>query len=330
LSEIVNNKEKPVQFIFAGKAHPADKAGQDLIKKIVEISRMPEFVGKILFLDNYDIELAKKLVQGVDIWLNTPTRPLEASGTSGEKAIMNGVLNCSVLDGWWAEGYVKDAGWALKEEKTYNNQDFQDELDAETLYFLFENEIVPTFYKNDKSGLPTKWISYIKKTISDIVPRFTMKRQLDDYYNKYYIKLIERRNSLRNNNYEIARSIASWKQKIIRAWESIEIVNINVPDSTVKPLFLGENFEAEIVLNLHEIPPSDIGIEIVFGRKVFDEVKEIQFIEEMKPSEEKTGQVTYKCAIPATRSGVYDYSFRVFPKNSKLPHRMDFPIVKWI
>ncbi len=330
LAELVNNKEKPVQFIFAGKAHPADKAGQDLIKMIVEISRRPEFVGKILFLDNYDIELAKKLVQGVDVWLNTPTRPLEASGTSGEKAVMNGVINCSVLDGWWAEGYVKGAGWALKEERTYDNQDFQDELDAETLYFLFENEIVPTFYNNDKSGLPTKWIAHIKKTISDIVPRFTMKRQLDDYYSKYYNKLFERRNLLYANNYELAKKIAAWKQKMIRGWESIEVVSYNLPDSTAKPLLLGEDFIAEIALNLHEIPTSDIGIEIVFGQKVFDEVKEIHFIEEMKPISEHQGQVTFKCVVPATRSGVYDYSFRIFPKNPDLPHRMDFPLLKWI
>ncbi|MBI5539734.1 MAG: alpha-glucan family phosphorylase [Bacteroidia bacterium] len=330
LAELVNNKEKPVQFIFAGKAHPADKAGQDLIKKIVEISRLPEFVGKILFLDNYDIELAKKLVQGVDVWLNTPTRPLEASGTSGEKAVMNGVVNCSVLDGWWAEGYVKGAGWALKEERTYDNQNFQDELDAETLYFLFENEIVPTFYNNDKSGLPTKWIAHIKKTIADIVPRFTMKRQLDDYYSKYYNKLLERRSLLFENNFEMVRKIAAWKQKMIRGWESVEIVSVDCHDSTQKPLLLGEDFVAEIVLNLHEIPTSDIGIEIVFGQKVFDEVKEIHFIEEMKPIAEHGGVVTFKCVVPATRSGVYDYSFRVFPKNHDLPHRMDFPLVKWI
>ena len=330
LSQLVNNKKQPVQFIFAGKAHPADKAGQDLIKKVVEISRKPEFIGKIMFLENYDMELAKKLVQGVDIWLNTPTRPLEASGTSGEKAVMNGVVNCSVLDGWWAEGYVKGAGWALKEERTYKNQEFQDELDAETLYFLFENEIVPTFYSNDKSGIPTKWISHVKKTISDIVPRFTMKRQLDDYYNQYYYKLLERRHKLCDNNFEQAKNIAAWKQKMIRAWESIEVVSVNLPDSTVKPLLLGEQFVAEIVLNLHEIPSSDIGIEIVFGQKDFDEVKEIHFIEEMKPIKEKKGEVTFTCKVEATHSGVYDYSFRIFPKNENLPHRMDFPLLRWL
>jgi hypothetical protein len=243
---------------------------------------------------------------------------------------MNGVVNCSVLDGWWAEGYVKGAGWALKEERTYNNQDFQDELDAETLYFLFENEIVPTFYNNDKSGVPSKWISHIKKTIADIVPRFTMKRQLDDYYSKFYNKMLERRHFLTDNNFEQAKKMAAWKQKMIRAWESIEVVSMTLPDSTIKPMLLGEDFVAEIVLNLHEIPVTDIGIEIVFGQKVFDEVKEIHFIEEMIPVTQQCGIVNFTCKVAATRSGVYDYSFRVFPKNPGLPHRMDFPLLRWL
>jgi len=157
-----------------------------------------------------------------------------------------------------------------------------------------------------------------------------MKRQLDDYYEKYYRKLFERSNLLYNNNFEIARKIAAWKQKMIRAWDSIEVVGVNLHDSTVKPLLLGEDFIAEIILNLHEIPTSDIGLEIIFGQKVLDEVREILFIEEMKPIAEKNGQVTYKCIVPVTRSGVYDYSFRIFPKNPELPHRMDFPLMKWI
>ncbi len=330
LSRLVNNPERPIMFIFAGKAHPADKAGQDLIKMIYEVSHKPEFVGKILFLENYDMELASKLIQGVDIWLNTPTRPLEASGTSGEKAIMNGVVNVSVLDGWWAEGYVKGAGWALKEERTYANQSYQDDLDAETLYFLFENEIVPIYYQTNKYNVSSKWISYIKKTISSIVPHFTMQRMINDYYNKYYNRMINRRNQLFANNFELARSIASWKLKILRSWDSIEVVNINVPDPTAKPLKLGDTFKAEITLNLHEIPSSDIGIEILFGRKEFDEIKEIIFIEKMDVIKEDKGLVTFACNVATIKAGVFDYAFRVFPKNPLLPHRMDFALVKWI
>ncbi|HRY98798.1 MAG TPA: alpha-glucan family phosphorylase, partial [Bacteroidales bacterium] len=187
LSELVNDPHRPVQFLFAGKAHPADKAGQDLIKHIVEVSRMPQFVGKVVFIENYDIELAKKLIQGVDVWLNTPTRPLEASGTSGEKAVMNGVVNFSVLDGWWAEGFREDAGWAIKEERTYENQDFQNQLDAETIYNTFEEQIIPLFYDRTSKGLPERWVNFVKNTISGIAPHFTMKRMLDDYIRKYYL-----------------------------------------------------------------------------------------------------------------------------------------------
>ncbi|MGQ9846960.1 MAG: alpha-glucan family phosphorylase [Bacteroidales bacterium] len=330
LSRLVNNTDRPIMFIFAGKAHPADKAGQDLIKMIYDISHRPEFIGKILFLENYDMELAAKLIQGVDVWLNTPTRPLEASGTSGEKAIMNGVVNCSVLDGWWAEGYVKGAGWALKEERTYANQTFQDELDAETLYFLFENEIAPLYYQRNEKQIPTKWISHIKKTISSIVPHFTMQRQLNDYYEKFYNKLFERRKILTQNQYEQARIIASWKLRMLRSWNSIEVVNIKTPDSTAKSLNLGDIFSVEVSLNLHEISSKEINVEVLFGKKEFDQIKEIIFIEKLKPVKEEKGVVTYSCSLPTTKAGVFDYAFRVYPTHPLLPHRMDFPLVKWL
>ncbi|NSW46149.1 MAG: alpha-glucan family phosphorylase [Bacteroidales bacterium] len=330
LSRLVNHTERPMMFIFAGKAHPADKAGQDLIKMIYEVSHKPEFIGKILFVENYDMELASKLIQGVDVWLNTPTRPLEASGTSGEKAIMNGVVNCSVLDGWWAEGYVKGAGWALKEERTYTNQAYQDNLDAETLYYLFENEIAPTYYQRDENQISTKWISHIKKTISSIAPHFTMQRQLNDYYEKFYNKLLERRKILTDNQYEQARAIAAWKLRMLRAWESIEVVNITTPDVTARPLNLGDYFTAQVCLNLHEIPAKEINIEVLFGKKEFDEMKKILFVEKLIPIKEEKGMVTYECKIPITKVGVFDYAFRVYPTHPLLPHRMDFPLVKWL
>ena len=185
LSKIVNNPERPVKFIFSGKAHPADGAGQGLIKRIFEISQRPEFLGKIIFLEDYDMQLARRLVSGVDIWMNTPTRPLEASGTSGEKAEMNGVVNLSVLDGWWVEGYREGAGWALKQERTYQNQGYQDQLDAATIYSLLENEILPLYYNRNEQGFSEGWIKTIKNSIATIAPNYTMKRQLDDYYDKF-------------------------------------------------------------------------------------------------------------------------------------------------
>jgi glucan phosphorylase len=330
LSEIVNNKSRPVQFLFAGKAHPNDNAGQELIKYIIEISRKPEFLGKIIFIENYDINIAKKLVQGVDIWLNTPTRPQEASGTSGEKAIMNGVVNFSVLDGWWAEGHFPGAGWALKEERTYSNQTLQDELDSETIYYLLEHEIIPAFYEIDDEGFSPKWISHIKNTIAGIAPKYTMKRMLDEYFSKYYNNLFEHRQKTRENNYENARKIASWKKKIQRGWSSIEIVSLTSPDSSAKPLLLGETFSTEIILNLHELSYNDIGVEIVFGQKVLDEVKTPLFIEPMVFAGMDNNNAIFRCEVNVNKPGVYDYSFRIFPKNILLAHRQDFPLVKWV
>jgi len=330
LAKLVNNPKMPVQFIFAGKAHPADEQGQDLIKHIIEVSKKKEFLGKISFVENYDIGIASHLIQGVDIWLNTPTRPLEASGTSGQKAVMNGVINFSVLDGWWAEGYTDKAGWALKEEVTFENPQFQDELDAETIYNILENEIIPIFYKRNKQGIPSKWISYIKNTIADIAPLFTTKRMIDDYMNQFYLKLFERTKKLSENDYEAAKKISSWKKKMVRGWESIQVVSVNFPDSTKRPFKLGEKFVAEICLNLNELSPEDIGIEVLFGHKEMDEVKEIFYNMEMKLISKDNSIATYQTEIFVTHSGVFDYAFRMFPKNPMLPHRQDFNLVRWL
>lgn len=330
LSKLINNTEMPVQFIFAGKAHPADKAGQDLIKRILEYSKMPQFIGKIIFVENYDMELGAKLVQGVDVWLNTPTRPLEASGTSGEKAVMNGVLNFSVLDGWWAEGYKPDAGWALQEERTYDNQYFQDELDAENIYNIFEEQIIPDFYNRNKNGVPLKWVDLMKNTIATIAPEFTMKRMLDDYYAKFYNKLIKRSSVLFDNDFENVRVLSSWKRRLLGGWDSIEVISVKVPDSTKKPLKLGENFIAEIVLKVNSLSAEDVGMEVIFGHKVNDEVKKIAFIEDMTVAGVEGNIVTFFIEIPTLKAGVIDYAFRLSPRHPLLPHRQDFGLVKWI
>ena len=225
LSKIVNDPEHPVQFLFSGKAHPADGAGQGLIKKIYEISQRPEFLGKIIFLEDYDMRLARRLVSGVDIWMNTPTRPLEASGTSGEKAEMNGVVNLSVLDGWWLEGYREGAGWALTEKRTYKNQGYQDQLDAATIYGLLENEIIPLYYNKGEKNYSEGWIKVIKNSIAQIAPHYTMKRQLDDYYDKFYCKEAKRFHKLESNNYSLAKEIAQWKETVAERWDSINVVS---------------------------------------------------------------------------------------------------------
>ena len=228
LSNIVNNPNYPVQFLFTGKAHPYDGAGQGLIKRIIEISRRPEFLGKIIFLVNYDLQLARRLVSGVDIWLNTPTRPLEASGTSGEKALMNGVLNFSVLDGWWLEGYREGAGWALTEKRTYQNQEHQDQLDAATIYSILETEILPLYYARNKKGYSEGWVKTIKNSIAKIAPHYTMKRQLDDYYSKFYDKEAKRYKYLAANDDAKAKAIAEGKEEVAAKWDYMEVVSSNV------------------------------------------------------------------------------------------------------
>ena len=331
LSKLVNDPKRPVIFLFAGKAHPNDKAGQDLIKMIIDISRRPEFVGKILFISNYDMELGAKLTSCVDVWLNTPTRPLEASGTSGEKAVMNGVLNFSVLDGWWAEGYCPDAGWAIQEKRTYQDQRYQDEMDAETIYNTLENEIVPLFYARNVHEIPTGWVAAMKKCLNEISPRFTMKRMMDDYYEQYYNKLIERTNWMRANRYQKAFEINAWKNRIRANWDKVEVKSLMLPDTNVRPLTFGEQFIAEITLLTPDLEPGDLAIELVFGRKNNSEVvNEITSVEKMKLVDSGDGWVKYYIKGPITRAGVYNFTFRVYPTNPMLPHRQDFPLVKWI
>ncbi len=330
LKKLLANKSKPVQFLFAGKAHPHDKAGQDLIKRIVEISRMPDFVGKILFVENYDIDLAKYLISGVDVWLNTPTRPLEASGTSGEKAVMNGVMNFSVLDGWWAEGYKPGAGWAIDEARTYDNQGLQDMLDAEVIYDKMENEIVPTYYKKDGSGVSKEWVQHIKNTFAQIAPNFTMKRMLDDYYRKFYHGLFDRAHLIRENNYSYATKITLWKKDILSQWNKIRVISETLPQTDQEnTLDTNDTFRAKIELDINGLSLNEIGVEILFARKYDTAVTSIVHKQELEASVD--GDITtYECNIPIYRAGVHDYVFRVFPKSDLIVHPNEFPLVKWI
>ncbi len=327
LSKIVNNPEHPVQFLFAGKAHPADGAGQGLIKKIYEISQRPEFLGKIIFLEDYDFRLARRLVSGVDIWMNTPTRPLEASGTSGEKAEMNGVVNLSVLDGWWLEGYREGAGWALTEKRTYDNQGYQDQLDAATIYGLLENDIVPLYYAKNEKGYSEGWINVIKNSIATIAPHYTMKRQLDDYYDKFYQKEAKRFKELSANNNQIAKEIALWKETVAERWDSIHVVSKenNMPQAGPET---GEEYKFTFVVDEQGLDDA-IGLEFVAltqNEKGEDCIKEIYPFKVVK----KEGNLyTFECVTDQPDAGLYKCAVRMYPKNDLLPHRQDFAYVKW-
>ena len=330
LERIVNNPNKPVQFLFTGKAHPADGGGQGLIKRIIEISRMPQFLGKVIFLENYDMRLAKRLISGVDIWLNTPTRPLEASGTSGEKAQMNGVLNFSVLDGWWLEGYVKGAGWALTEKRTYENDMYQDQLDAATIYSMLENEIVPLYFAKNTKGYSPEWIQVIKNSLAQITPRYTTKRMMDDYVERFYTKLASRSAILRANDYAKAKEIVAWKEKIAAGWDHIEIVSMDVPDKLIHHPEVGEVYNINIVLDVHEINDKGIGLELIATKIGKNNVDALHDVEELKLVKTEGTKLFYSLDYRLNMAGTFKYGFRMFPKNEDLPHRQDFCYVRWI
>ncbi len=326
LTKLVNNPDMPVQFIFAGKAHPADKAGQELIKMIINYSKQPEFLGKILFLQNYGIGLAKLLVSGADIWFNTPTRPLEASGTSGEKAVMNGTLHFSVLDGWWVEGYQPDAGWALTNERTYENQSFQDNLDAEIIYSIFENEILPAFYTRNGDGYSQEWIQFIKNTITGISSKFTTRRMINDYVRQYYTRLYQRTLQMTENDYDMAKRISSWKRRMIRAWDKIEVLDIKLFEKTTETLDTGTEYDGEVILDLNEINPKYVGVELI----ITENMKELINIYRFNLVSSNSGKAVFQTKILNDRPGTFNYGVRVFPLHEFLPHRQDFGLLKWI
>ena len=329
LSKIVNNPDYPVQFLFTGKAHPHDGAGQGLIKRIIEISRRPEFLGKIIFLENYDMQLARRLVSGVDIWLNTPTRPLEASGTSGEKVLMNGVVNFSVLDGWWLEGYREGAGWALTEKRTYQNQEHQDQLDAATIYSILETEILPLYYARNKKGYSEGWIKVVKNSIAQIAPHYTMKRQLDDYYSKFYCKLAKRFQTLAANDNAKAKEIAAWKEDVVAKWDSIEIVSCDkVEELKNGDIESGKEYTITYVIDEKGLNDA-VGLELVTTYTTADGKQHVYSVEPFSVVKKEGDLYTFQVKHSLSNAGSFKVSYRMFPKNPELPHRQDFCYVRW-
>ena len=329
LNNIVNNPTCPVQFIFAGKAHPNDKPGQDLIKRIVEVAAMPQFTGKIIFLQNYDMELARRMVQGVDVWLNTPTRPLEASGTSGEKAVMNGVMQFSVLDGWWVEGYRKGGGWMLPMERTFDDQGFQDEMDAELIYNTIEEEIVPKYYRRDEENIPNDWIESVKICVADIAANFTTNRMLTDYEERFYHKLYDRNQQMVAHDYTQAREIAAWKRRVSSRWDKVHVISVKRLDMGKEAILIGHSYDIEVIVDIDGLAPEDIGVEMILSDQIIDGNVRVVAKRELNFVREEGTQAYYSIQSTPEATGSFDMAIRVFPKNAKLPHRMDFALVKW-
>ncbi|MDE6152755.1 MAG: alpha-glucan family phosphorylase, partial [Muribaculaceae bacterium] len=279
-------------------------------------------------LEDYNMVVAKRLVTGVDIWLNTPTRPLEASGTSGEKAEMNGVLNFSVLDGWWYEGYRfnEKAGWALTEKRTFTDQSQQDKLDAATIYSMLENEIIPLYFAKNSKGYSPEWIQYIKGSIGDIAPHFTMKRMIDDYISRFYTPEAQRSNKLVANDFAKAKEIVAWKEKVASEWEGIKV--FDVVTSEHNNALAGNDFSTRVIIDTNGIG-SGLGVEQVVY-KVENGEEKLWATMQFEVVKEEGNVFTYELRGKLKDAGVFRYGIRLYPKNADLPHRQDFAYTKWI
>ena len=330
LDKIVNNPAQPVQFLFAGKAHPADKAGQDLIKQIVDISKDPRFIGKIVFVPGYDITLAKRMVQGVDVWMNNPTRPQEASGTSGEKAAMNGTMHFSVLDGWWVEGYKEGAGWALPIEQAYEDNNFQNELDAATIYQILENDIAPAYYNVDRTtGRSREWVGYIKNTIAKVACNFTTNRMLSDYIAQYYVPQGKAAVAVKAKDFAQARELAAWKTRVRREWENIRQVSRSEP-ATSYDLTQAQPYHAEMELQMGSLTPEEVGMEVVFAQQDAHGKLHIVEVQDCQVVSFKDGVAKYSVDVMPEKTGAYMVGARCFAKHPLLAHRQSFECVKWL
>jgi glycogen phosphorylase len=326
LRRLLNNPERPVQIIFAGKAHPADQPGKDLIKEIYTLSRTPDFAGKIIFLENYDMDMARHLVSGVDLWLNNPIRPHEASGTSGMKAALNGVPNCSILDGWWAEGYTGSNGWAIGEEREYQDIETQNDADASDLYNKLEAEIVPTFYQRNAEGVPHGWVQVMKEAIVSCAPRFSMMRQVEEYANLLYMPTTERNKDFCRTGYEKARSLASWKQQVVAHWHEVSL-KVQGPRDT--QLGIGDQVSVTADLSLGALRPEDVTVELVVGRDEDWHVIETGSVELARSGQSSTGGYLYSGSIAAQHGGSLIYGVRVIPSHPELATKYELGLICW-
>ena len=327
LTQILNDENRPVQIVFAGKAHPQDKEGQDLIKYIHEVSLMPQFKGKIFILENYNIGMSRYLVSGVDVWLNNPRRPMEASGTSGEKASVNGVVNCSILDGWWAEGYDGTNGWAIGTNATYNSYEEQDKADSNSLYHLLENKIIPAYYNQDKNGISSEWITLMKNSIKTTGGKYSTSRMLIDYINDLYMPLCNL-NKKYFQNLENVMSYTEWKRIAKQNWQNIKITqDRNVDNGKFNA---GSQITVNCEVELPNIDEKNVEVQVYFGQVLDNGTVRNVYTEEMNKVGEEDGKKFYEATLDLTTGGNFGYTFRVMPKHDMLVDSENLDLVKWI
>jgi starch phosphorylase len=318
--------DRPVQIIFAGKAHPADEPGKALIQQVYRLSRQPGFAGRIVFLEDYDMEMARKLVSGVDLWLNNPIRPYEASGTSGQKASLNGVPNCSILDGWWVEGYNGKNGWAFGEQREYQNAELQAEADALALYAVLEQEIIPLFFERDAQGIPQGWLRVMKEAIRTITPQFSMQRMVKEYTDQYYIPGEQQYQRIAQDHYSLARSLAAWKQQVIQAWPQVGIWATGPTEGQVA---IGQSIDVTAYLRLAGLRPEDVLVEVVYGQDEDGHLRGTTYQRMEQDGQEQDGSYRYRTRILPQSGGSFVYGVRALPTHPALLDRHEMGLVHW-
>ncbi|MBI2892654.1 MAG: alpha-glucan family phosphorylase [Deltaproteobacteria bacterium] len=328
LARILGNKDRPVQVLFAGKAHPRDEAGKELIREIVHATRLPSLKGRVVFLEDYDIGLGRLLVGGVDVWLNTPRRPLEASGTSGMKAAANGALQLSVLDGWWSEAWQPGVGWAIGRGEEWADSEYGDQVEANALYDLLEKEVVPAFYERDLDGVPRSWIACVKRSVRSIVPAFNTNRMVKDYAESLYLPAFERHTQMKAETYRGAMGLFAWKERVRAAWPAVQVAEVRERDGT--EVAIGGSLGVEAVVQLGGLQPSDIVVETftgkLDGRSDLGEPDAIQMALE---EDLGGGRFRYAGQIRCRATGAHAYTVRVVPYHPALSHKLEVGLVRW-
>jgi len=330
LVSILDDNERPVQIIIAGKAHPHDDSGKKLIQDIFEYAKLPHLRKKIVFLENYDMNVARYMVQGCDVWLNNPRRPLEASGTSGMKIIANGGLNFSVLDGWWDEAYTHDVGWKIGNGEEYGDVDYQDEVEANMLYKTLENNIVPLYYNVGDEGLPREWIKMMKNSISQLAPVFNTHRMVQEYTEKYYIKAHENRKELVENNWAEAKAFTKWKANLLKNWDSIQFISVN-HEGNGDEIKIGSSFKISAEVNLGELTNNDVEVQIYYGKlESIDSANENEYeIMQCTNCNNNSGTFKFEGSITCNATGEFGYTLRILPKYKLLHNQFELGAIRW-
>ena len=326
LARLLSNPDRPVQIVFAGKAHPADRPGQEFIRRVYQYAQQPEFAGKIVFLEDYDIDMARRLVSGCDVWLNTPIRPHEASGTSGQKASLNGLPNCSIIDGWWEEGYNGKNGWAIGERRDYQDDETRDAADALALYETLERSIVPLYYQRGDDDLPHEWIAVMKAAIRTVAPRFSMSRMVKDYVRDYYMPAAEAGERMDQRNYALARELTAWERLVRARWND---VSVTASGPTGQQIAEGEQAHVEALVRLGQLTPGDVRVELVTARDDNGTLVEQRVVEMRSTREAEDGALRYTAEMDRFHTGSVVYGVRVAPYHPGLASPFELGLIRW-